>query len=45
VFAGLDMGPYEESYHGCTFGAAIDDPHELATLFRRVAADRIKAQW
>lgn len=33
------------SNHGCTHVADIDDPAELARLFKRVAAERIKAQW
>lgn len=32
-------------FHGCTFGAVIDEPAELARLFRRVAADRIRSNW
>jgi uncharacterized protein with von Willebrand factor type A (vWA) domain len=32
-------------FHGATFGAIVNDPTELAPLFRRVAADRIRSNW
>lgn len=34
-----------ENLHGCQFGAHIDEGEELALLFRRVAAERIRSHW
>lgn len=33
----------ESNLHGCQYGASIDEPAELARLFRTVAAERISA--
>jgi hypothetical protein len=36
------LGPHAgDNLHGCQFGARIDDPYELARLFRTIAAQQI----
>jgi hypothetical protein len=43
VLAGLGIS-LGDALHGCSIGADINDPTELARLFRRVAAERIAAR-
>lgn len=39
----ISRGLSQPNYHRAEYGAVIDDPLELARLFRRVAADRISS--
>jgi len=43
--AGGMFGHETSDLHGCSFGGPIDDPLELARMFRRIASDRIRSNW
>jgi hypothetical protein len=38
---GSDFSGSTGNFHGCQYGTVIDDPTELALLFRKIAAERI----